>query len=199
MKILSEAEFLRWADGAGIEIDPRYPQSAVLRFRSDLGEARFWCVPPEPERRSYFIASLLELTGDWHSCYAWRHLGSWPESADPRRVNDVVELCILKALRLPLGTSDVVEFTRAELDKLLTVILSTTIFGWSVREDLYVVPDHGTYILQTDHHDVIHVSFRGPEEIGRWISEMAARGFPLPDDLPDATFKWPPWMKRKPS
>jgi hypothetical protein len=199
MKSLPQLEFLRWASGAGMEIDPRYPQSAVLRFHPDPDEARFWCVPAEPECRSYFIASLLELMGDWRTCYAWRHLGRWPDSADPRRVNDVVELCILRALQLPLGTSDVVEFAREELDKLLTLILSTTIFGCSVGEDLYVVPDHGAYILKTDHHDVIHVAFRGSEGIDRWVSEMASRGFPLPDELPDATFKSPRWMKPKAS
>lgn len=195
MKTLTEAEFLRWAEQRGVELDEHYPQSAVLVFRPDCCEGRFWCVPPEPERRPYFIASLLELMGDWQSCYAWRHLGSWPDSADRRRINDVVELRILKGLGLPLGTAQVVEFTRDELDTLITLIFSTTIFGWSACEDLYVVPDHGGCILQTDHHDVIHVSFRVPEQVDRWVSEMKERGFPLPDELPDWTFKRPKWMK----
>jgi hypothetical protein len=55
------------------------------------------------------IASLLELMGDWQTCYVWRHLGSWPGPATVNRLrlNDVVELRILQGLGLPLGTADV--------------------------------------------------------------------------------------------
>jgi len=85
--------------------------------------------------------------GDWQECYAWTHLGSWPESADPLRINDVVEWQILKGLGLPLGTADVVKFERAELDRLVTLMFFTTVFGWSVGEDLYIVPDHARCIV----------------------------------------------------
>ena len=157
MKRLTETAFLAWADGAGLCLDPQYPASAVLVFRPDPQQDRFWDVPAEPQRRPYFIVSLLELMGDWQACYAWRHLGSWPGSADPRQINDVVELRILAGLGLPLGTADVVRFERAELDKLVTLMFATTVFGWSVGDDLCVVPDHAGNILQTDHHNVIHV------------------------------------------
>jgi hypothetical protein len=197
MRTLAEADFLRWAEKNGLGLDEQYPDSAVLTFRPDSGHDRFWAVPPKPERRPYFIASLLELMCDWRSCYVWRHLGSWPDSVDQRRLNDVIELRILRGLGLPLGTADIVEFGYDEFDTLITLILSTTIFGWSVGEDLYIVPDHARHILQTDHHDVLHVSFRTPEEIERWVSVMEERGFPLPEDVPDETFARPPWMKKR--
>src|SRR4029079_516495 len=91
MKTLTEAAFLAWADGVGLGLDPKYPHSAVLVFRPDPQQDRFWEVPPEPEARPYFILSVLELMGDWQACHAWKHLGRWPASADPRRINDVVE------------------------------------------------------------------------------------------------------------
>jgi hypothetical protein len=133
--------------------------------------------------------------GDWQACYAWRHLGMWPDSADPLRINDVVELQILRGLGLPLGTGEVVKFERAELDRLVTLLFSATVFGWSVGDDLYVVPEDARYILKTDHHDVIHVSFRNSADVDLWISRMEERGFFLPTDAPDATFKQPDWMK----
>src|SRR4029078_8117388 len=105
------------------------------------------------------------------------------------RINDVVELRILKGLDLPLGTADVVQFAREELDGLVTLMFITTIFGWSVGEDLYVVPNHARYLIQTDHHDVIHVSFRQPADLEHWVKVMETEGFPLPEDVPDATFK----------
>ena len=195
METLTEAAFLAWAGGAGLGLDPKYPHSAVLVFQPDPHQDRFWEVPAEPERRPYFILSLLELMGDWQECHVWRRLGGWPESADPRRINDVVEWHILKGLGLPLGTADVVTFARAEVDKLVTLMFSTSVFGWSVGDDLYIVPDHARYIVQTDHHNVIHVSCRTAADVDEVVSRMAARGFALPEDLPDATFKRPDWME----
>jgi len=195
MKTHRDEDFLAWAERAGFQIDPRYPHSAVLAFNPDPEHDRFWLVPDAPERRPYFIASLLECMGDWHACYVWRHMGSWPRSAEPSRINDVVEFRILEGLGLPIGTNAVVEFSRDEYDKLLTLLFSTTIFGWTVSEDLYVVPNHGRYLLQTDHHGVIHVSFRSEEDMNRCVIEMERREFPLPDEIPDPTFKQPRWME----
>jgi hypothetical protein len=196
MQLISEAEFLDWAARNGLHLDPQYPHSAVLTFRDTLIEARFWEVPGEPHLRAFFIGSLLQLLGPWEICYAWRHLGSWPASADPARLNDVVELRILKGLGLPLGTNDVVKFSRQEFDKLLTLLFSTTIFGWSVGEDLYVVPDHAQALVQTDHHDAVHVVCREAGDIHRWVEGMERQGFSLPSSVPDSTFKIPSWMTR---
>jgi hypothetical protein len=195
MRTITERDFLRWASGKGLTLDPEYPDSAVLDYERG-SDARFWDVPPEPERRPYLIATLLELLGDWQTCYVWRHLGNWPDatSIDSQRVNDVVENQILQGLNLPLGTSDVVAFDRTDVASLITLIFSTTIFGWSVGEDLFVVPDHARQLLQTDHHGVIHVSFRDVGDIGHWVSAMSRKGFDLPDDLPDETFKRPSWV-----
>jgi hypothetical protein len=196
MKTLTESAFLAWAERSGLCLDPRYPHSAVLSF-AHPHSSRFWEVPPEPECRPYFILSFLELMGDWQHCYAWRHLGSWAASAEPSRINDLVELRIRMGLGLADGTADVVSFARAELDSLLTLMFSTTIFGWSVADDLYVVPDRARYILQTDHHGVTHVSFRNSTDVDEWVRQMEERGFTLPDDLPDSTFKTPEWMRPK--
>ena len=69
MRTVTEDEFLRWAAGKGLGLAPQYPHSAVLEFHGG-SDSRFWNVPREPERRPYLIASLLELMGDWQSCYA---------------------------------------------------------------------------------------------------------------------------------
>ena len=196
MKSISEADFLQWAATKGLHLDPQYPQSAVLKFHDAPEDARFWEVPFEPHRRPHFIASLLDLLGDWQLCYVWRHMGSWPSSVDSLRINDVVEFQILHGLGLPLGTADVVEFSRKELEKLVTLLFSTTVFGWSVGEDLYVVPDHGRAMLQTDHHGVIHVIGRDSADVQHWVTEMKHAGFSLPEAVPDSTFKIPSWMTR---
>jgi len=195
MRTHTEDEFLAWTERAGFRLDPRYPHSAVLAFHPDPEQDRFWLVPDAPEERPYFISSLIELMGDWQSCRVWRHLGRWPGSADPDRINDAVELRILEGLGVPLGSAAILEFFRAESDKLITLLFETTIFGWSVADDLYVVPDHGRHLLQTDHHGVIHVSCRDAADLHRWIVEMERKGFSLPGEIPDPTFKQPGWMR----
>ena len=197
MRTLSEQEFLSWAEARGLSLNPQYPESAVLAFHDDSTDARFWDVPTAPERRPYFLASLLDLCGDWTSCFVWRHLGSWPslEDIDTRRINDVVEHQLLSGIGLPMGTADVVEFTHEDYAALICLLLTTTIFGWSVGEDLYILPNHARYLLQTDHHNVCHVVFRDGNDVPAWEAEMSRRGFPLPDEVPDATFKPPPWMQ----
>lgn len=195
MKTITEDEFLQWASTKGLGLDPQYPQSAVLGFQAS-SESRFWVVPREPECRPHFLASLIDLMGDWQTCYVWRHLGRWPDPkhVDPRDINDAVELLILKGLGLPLGTRAVVQFARDERQALVTLLFSTTVFGWSVGEDLYVVPDHARQMLRTDHHDVVHALFADPSDLEHWVSKMSEDGFDLPDEPPDETFKRPRWM-----
>jgi len=195
MKRYSEQKFLTWAGNHAIGMDSRYPQLAILNFEPDPDCDRFWEIPLEPERRPYFIASILEAMGDWSSCFVWRHMGSWPTRPDPLRLNDKIEFGILKSVGLPMGTADVVGFDRGEIDRLITIIFSTSIFGWSVSEDLYIVPDTAQYIAKTDHHGVIHVSFRDSDDMQTFVQFLAKREFLLPEELPDATFKRPEWMK----
>lgn len=133
---------------------------------------------------------------EWTSCFVWRHMGSWPASPDPQKLNDRIEYQILKGIDIPLGTAGVVELDRTELDALATLVFSTSIFGWSVGEDLYIVPNTGLYIAKTDHHGVIHVSFRSFEQMQNFVGVMSERDFHLPDNVPDSTFKRPEWMKK---
>jgi len=138
---------------------------------------------------------MLTGIGHWKNCYVWRHLGSWLEGASTQRSNDKVEYQILSGIGLPIGTADIVIFKGKDLDKLVTLIFSTSLFGWSVGEDLYVLPDNDRYILKTDHHGVLHVSFRVHEDLDKTVKEMDKEDFPFPAEIPDPTFKKPEWME----
>jgi hypothetical protein len=195
MNSLTENKFLKWAGRHGIGIDENYPDSAALSFVPDPDLNRFWEVPEEPERRPFFIELMLKVIGNWQSCYVWRHLGSWPEKPTSQSPNDKVEFQTLSGIGLPMGTTDIVKFEIEDIDRLVTLIFSTTIFGWSVGEDLYLIPDNAQYILKTDHHGVLHVSFRNHGALDKCVKEMSEEGFPLPREIPDPTFKRPEWTK----
>jgi hypothetical protein len=119
MRTLGEADFITWTRAHGMVLHESYPKTAILTFTPDAGWDRFWPTPSEPERRPHFIATMLDLLGDWASCFVWKHSGSWHASADPLRINDRVELEILRGLGMPLGAAQVVEFDRPSLIALL--------------------------------------------------------------------------------
>ena len=195
MRTHREEQFVEWAKNHGLALEPGYPQTATLTFDPDPGLSRFWPIPPDPFARSYFLSVMLDLMGRWHSCFAWRHMGSWPAAPETINPNEMVQHRMLSGLGLPMGTADIVQFERSEDDKLLSLLLVTTIFAWSTGQDLYVVPDHARYILKAYHHDVVYAHFRTKTDLNRFVKGMEKDGFCLPTDVPDGTFARPDWMK----
>jgi hypothetical protein len=196
MKTYSEEQFLKWAEEHGVIVDERYPGSAELTFTSGSDLSRFWIVPSQPKKRPRFLAAMLRLLGKWHSCRVWRHMGRWPERPGRRCASDRVELQILKGIGMPMGTDDVVEFMRTDRDRLTALLFTTTVFGWSVAEDLYLVPNDAQYIVETSHHGLVYVYFRQLEDLHQFVEGMNRAEFPLPDTVPDWTIEIPDWMTK---
>ena len=147
MKTHSKKQFLEWAAAHRIQLDERYPDSAVLAFTPDPHLDRFWKTPRQAEDRPRFLLLMLELMTDWKSCFVWRHLGRCPTQPFPYRMNGRIEFEILRGIGLPMGSADIVEFERAETDRFVTCLFTATVFGGSVSADLYIVPDHAQQII----------------------------------------------------
>ncbi len=77
---------------------------------------------------------------------------------------------------------------------MLTAVFTQLTFGWSVTDDLFVVPDHGRQMILTDHHGVVHAQFLDQRRIEPFVRDMREQGYPPPVELPDETFKKPDWM-----
>lgn len=196
MKMCGEASFLKWAAERGIGPGEGYPRTARPVFKPDAKLDRFWLVPEKPEARPYFLSLMLQLMGDWKSCFAWRPMGSWPAEPYPNHTSQV-EFQILKGIGMPMGTADILEFDRGEIDPLLTLLFSTTVFGWSIGEDLSIIPDHAQFIMLVYHHGVVYVDFRNEGDLERFVNQMSKAEYPLPDRVPDGTFKRPNWMENR--
>jgi hypothetical protein len=195
MKTYSEEQFLKWAKARGVVPDQRFHGSIHLTFDSGCDLSRFWCVPSEPRARPYFLAAILDTMSRWQSCRAWRYMGRWPDRACPRCEWEWVEYEILKGIGMPMGTDDIVEFKRNERARLLPLMFSTTVFGWCTTQDLYVVPNHAQNLVKLDHHGVVWVFFRNPEDVRPFVKKMREAKYPLPKTVPDWTFIIPDWMK----
>jgi len=83
-----------------------------------------------------------------------------------------------------------------EQELLVSIALPLARWGWFVEHDVQLIPDHGKMILMTDHHRVLHASFRTEPEAEAFVDRMAAAGHALPEELQDETFKVPSWMKK---
>ena len=102
---------------------------------------------------------------------------------------------LLKAAGIPFDFEGAIRYDLNEVDKLLAAIFATMTLGSSVRDDFFVVPDGGRQFLQTDHHEVIHVSFADEQAVAPFVDYMPRNKYALPAKEPDSTFKRPGWMK----
>ena len=195
MKRIKENKFMEIIRQVGITVDSRYPKSAVLFFEKNSKISRFWEIPVEARKTTYFIETILAALDPWKKIYVWKHMGSWVTKINGERLNDDVQAVIYHGIGITENNADILEFKRNELTELVTLTFNQLVFGWHVGDDLYIIPDHGHQMIKTDHHDVVHVSFREQVAMNKYIHTMADNGFELPEDIPDETFKRPDWMK----
>lgn len=194
METITSEAFLRWAGGGGIGFDPRYPDSRCLCLIPVREHARFWVLPPDPATWPYFTSSVLDGFDDWKEGVLWPRSGRWPDRTSSQSCNERTRDVILRGAGVPDGWSGAVRFRGDEEDALIAVLYAFLAFGWCVDDDLFFIPDHRRQLLQTDHHDVIHVSCESEERIRQLVEHMAEAGYELPRELPDWTFKRPAWM-----
>ena len=184
-------QFQKWATDHSLDAK----DWAELSFAPDLHLNRFWEVPPKQKRRAEFLLCMLDLMGRWETCFVWRNMGRWPCAPDYRDINSRIEYQILTGIGLPMGTSDIVEFSRLDTDRLVTLLFASTIFGFCVDHDTFLVPNNAQFILKTSHHNVVEMAFRTEQAMTQFVAGMQTKGFILPDHLPDATFMQPEWME----
>ncbi len=196
MNSLRESELLNQIGVKGIVLDPMYPRSAVLRFQTEPEITRFWAIPDQARTIPYFVATMISLLDpSWQTLLVWKHLGSWNTNFKGDRMDDDVQASIYRGIGIKNDSADNLVFDRSELPMLVALIFCQLVFGWHVGDDIYVIPDNAQHIIKTDHHHVVHVSFRDEDSMKNFVMGMSSKGYQLPESLPDPTFKKPGWMK----
>lgn len=194
MQPVSRVEFLRSVADRGIGVDPRYPDSDCLTILPPTDHRRFWVVPGDPAGWPYFVASLLGGLDEWATGLLWPRSGHWPKSEQSQSYNAGVRDIILRGAGIPDGWAGAIQFDCDEEDALVAVLFAFVAFGWCGDDDVFFIPDHARQMLQTDHHDVIHAECRSEERVLQLVAHMAEKGYDLPAEPPDWTFKRPAWM-----
>jgi hypothetical protein len=194
MKPITAELFLERAAAVGIGFDPRYRQSNSLIFLPPNDASRFWPRPSEPPRWPHFLASILSFIDASETITACRWRSGprpWPDSATAEFQGYKTHAVFTEALEIPSGWPGAVEFDGSDRQLLIAVMVAHFIDPIC---DLIVVPACGGMFMQLSHHDVVHVSASTTDRIKAIVSAMASAKYPLPDEIPDATFKRPQWM-----
>jgi hypothetical protein len=192
MQPISKDTFLEQATAAGIGYDPRYSAAQSLIFLPPNEHSRFWVRPDQPSRWPHFVTSLLTAAGAGDSVLACPRRGTWPTLATARHPLDRTQALIIEALGISSGWSGAIGFDPNDRDRLIAVLVMQL---FEPINDLYVLPSAGIGFLQFSHHDVVHVSCATLEGIESAVNAMSEARYALPDELPDATFKQPVWMR----
>lgn len=195
MQPVKGGDFLIWASGLGIGFDPRHPEAGCFCFLPPRqGCARYWTLAGDPATWPDFVAHFLDGVDPWATGFLWPREGKWPPPPKPSFLTDEVCAVVRRGAGIPEGWPGAVRFERTERTAIVAVLFAHLTFGGCVADDLYFIPDHGRQIIQTSHHDVVHVKCAEEDWMRQFVEHMAKAGHPLPTEPPDETFKRPSWM-----
>jgi hypothetical protein len=193
MELRSAAEFVEVAAAEGLDGGRGH-----LTYAADEVERRFWDVPDTPEMTTALADALLRACGAWDEVWMDPSSLDWggifadgSDYGDPWHQR-------LRTHRVPVEYRGAVRFTRQERAEAVELLADEMFVGQTRMCDLRVLCRPGDVSLYVEHHAVVWVHTRTAEAMDRLVAEIEARGFPLPDDYPDDTFKPVSWMKPLP-
>lgn len=197
MTLISESELKDWLSEHKLSWDDEY---GYIRFSGKPGEDRFWTLPQPARRIVYFLTVILDSIDHWNELVVCKQGASgWYSADNTPGMLEAVHDQIVASSNLPRNFKGAIRADRADYTSILTLLFDQLLFGWCMWDDVYVIPEHANQVIQTSHHDVVHVGFRDPAKIDSFVAAMAAKEFPLPEEVPDGTFKIPHWMRSKSS
>jgi hypothetical protein len=194
MDLKSNEDFLAWTTTRGIALDARYGPPQCLVYLREDAPRRFWECPKGRRELTRFVQHVLAGLDPWEICCLWPRGGRWRDPRPARNRTAEIRSRVTYGLPVPDRFEGAVEFVPHEVEQLGAWVLRMIREGCCVRDDLFIVPDHGRQLINTDHHGVVHVACQETARLLQFIEHMTLGGYELPQDLPDATFKRPSWM-----
>lgn len=181
LDLIADEEFLAWAAATiGIVPDPHFSPPLTLVFAEDRGFTRVWFPGPIVSDLPGFIDSALSAASAAGPFYLYRRGGgSWYEQIDPAYGlvrNEIIDR-VVATTGIPEDFSGAIALRRSEWRELLTIITAFYVFGWSVGEDLHVVPENGSCLLLFSHHGELCVEFADESALQSFVAEMARSGY----------------------
>jgi hypothetical protein len=189
MQLIPQAEFIARMQALGLTTEDAPSRLGFGRYEET---DRFWLWPWPPPDLLGLLSAMIRHVVPETFCEAWRPGGVWHED-EPSFIDSIREH-LLGGLSIPAGHSGALRFERGEFAAIAALMIAFAMGGWCVDDDVCLIPDHARYIIRLSHHAVVHVECREPGLVGPLVAHMEAEGYPLPTEVPDPTFKIPPWM-----
>jgi hypothetical protein len=186
MRLLAEEEFLSWAVSLEIGPDARYSPPRTLTYLSGKGTWKPWPLFKAGTKPFWLIKAALLSLEDWAFCRIWKRVPTWnypypePDGANGDR-SHIWNLLIHSDL-IPEGFTGAIEFARSEIAEVIRIMFAQGSLGFTVYDDVFVVPDHGRGILYVDHHDAIVAEFPSQLALRTFAERMAKAGCPEEGD-----------------
>ncbi len=172
METFPTEDFFKWAGERSLGLDPRYSPPQTLEYLPDYSPAIRWAYPEFAGSIPWFVEQFLHSIDPWDTCWVYRRSDAW-NCGSHDDVSARVWTQIVRGIGIPDGHSFVVRFSKSESEALITLAFATICFGWSVYDDLFVIPDHAEQVLYFDHHESLWVRCRTPERLSRLTGDLS--------------------------
>lgn len=176
MQLVPEAEAAKWMAGVGIGIHPRFPSHLAFVEEPDCQTS--WLPTGRVCDLPGFLQTAVGLAQEHGSVWLYRKGGgSWYEDEDAPIGNQIIDR-VLAALGVPRDFYGALAFEFVEWRDLYLVISTFIVWGWSVGEDLYIIPTTGSCMLMTSHHGELFGLFPAEDALAKFEAEMTRLEFP---------------------
>lgn len=174
MQLVPDSDVTDWMAGIGITSHPRFPLKLVFSDAPDCQQS--WLPTGRITDLPGFLQVAVGLATDGGQVLLYRKGGgSWYEGEDAPIGNHVIDR-VLHGIGIPEAFQGALSFEAAEWRDLYLVISTFFVWGWSVGEDLYIVPKNGSCILMTSHHGELFAHFPGADARVAFVAAMAEAG-----------------------
>jgi hypothetical protein len=169
MKLISKSAFLRQFGPQGVALDRRYSPPQTLMFER-TSELRWSCdMPARIKDGARWITALVDAAHPGQKTFLYPRDGAW-KSGDSVKLFQTAAIFSFYGLK-PTG-DEVVQAEEAERDAVESLFFLSLMFGGTVSDDIFLIPDHAMVILYADHHEAVHADFADGEFMNRYVSEI---------------------------
>jgi hypothetical protein len=176
MQLLLDADFTKWRAAAGIANHPRFPLNLV--FSQDPKGQRSWLPTGRITDLPGFLQAAVTLVSDQGPVLLYRKGGdTWYEDEGAPIGNHIIDR-VLEAVGVPRDFHGALAFDNHEWRDLYLVISTFAVWGWSVGEDLFIIPKNGSCVLMTSHHGELLANFPSAEALEQFRKSMEGAGHP---------------------
>jgi len=125
-----------------------------------------------------FLQTAVAIASSDGSVWAYRKGGgTWYEGSDSPIGNHIIDR-VVATLGVPLDFAGALGFDGPEWRDLYLLISTFFVWGWSVGEDLYIIPKNGSCLLMTSHHGELRANFPNEATRSRFCDDMDQAGHP---------------------